>query len=172
MCHTLIFVLNKTNIFYIFWHLFSTLPSTQTIKVIEPIFFQWAGLEQLGYVHAFHPYSYSLKPFLGSLNMFMWKLSLNFLGFYIYIINLACQSVCLFVCLFVWIQKTSKRQNQSGPNFVLDLTWSQGRFTANQFFKYVMIKYFYLKLFNFVKFWKCAKKYYEIRKLKKIYAGL
>ena len=27
--------------------------------------------------------------------------------------------------------------------------------------------YFYLKVINFVKFWKCAKKYYEIRKFKK-----
>ena len=31
-------------------------------------------------------------------------------------------------------------------------------------FKYVSLKYVYLKLYDFVKFWKCAKKYYEIRK--------
>ena len=31
-------------------------------------------------------------------------------------------------------------------------------------FKYVILKDLYLKLFNFVKFGKCAKKYYEIRK--------
>ena len=33
---------------------------------------------------------------------------------------------CLFVCLSVCIQKTSKRLNRSGPNFVWDLTWSRG----------------------------------------------
>ena len=31
-------------------------------------------------------------------------------------------SVCLFVCLFVYIQETSTRLNRSGPNVVLDLT--------------------------------------------------
>ena len=54
MCHTLIFVLNKNK-------KISTLPSTQTIKVIDLIFFEWAGLEKLGYKHAFQPYS--LRPF-------------------------------------------------------------------------------------------------------------
>ena len=51
-----------------FFHLpvfrhFLTLPSTQTIKVIGLIFFLWAGLEKLGYEHAFQPYTYSLRPF-------------------------------------------------------------------------------------------------------------
>ena len=66
MCHTLIFVLNKKNMFYIFdlfLDFFSTLPSTQTIKVIDLIFFLWAGLEKLSYKHAFQPYSYSIRPF-------------------------------------------------------------------------------------------------------------
>ena len=36
---------------------------------------------------------------------------------------------------------------------------------ANQI-KYVILNHFYLKLFNFVKFWKCAKQYYEILKFK------
>ena len=66
MCHTLIFVLNKKKIFYIFWpylSFFSTLPSTQTKKVIDLFFFQWAGLEKLGYEHAFQPYTYSLISF-------------------------------------------------------------------------------------------------------------
>ena len=39
-------------------------------------------------------------------------------------INLACLSVCLFVC----IQYTSKRLNRSGPNFLWVITWPQGRF--------------------------------------------
>jgi len=34
----------------------------------------------------------------------------------------------LFVCLFVYIQYTTKRLNLSGPNSVWDLTWYQGRF--------------------------------------------
>ena len=39
MCHTLIFVLNKKKIFLNFLAFFPTLPSTQTIKVIDLIFF-------------------------------------------------------------------------------------------------------------------------------------
>ena len=35
---------------------------------------------------------------------------------------------CLSVCLFFCIQWTSKRLNRSGPNFVWDLTWPQGKF--------------------------------------------
>ena len=50
MCHTLIFVLNKKKYFLhfldLFFVIFSTLPSIQTIKVIDLIFFQWAGLEK------------------------------------------------------------------------------------------------------------------------------
>ena len=67
MCHTLIFVLNKTKYFLHFFNpflaFFSTLPSTQTIKVINLIFFQSADLEKLGFEHAFQPYIYSLRPF-------------------------------------------------------------------------------------------------------------
>ena len=67
-CITL-WYLFKTNkkYFYIclklFFSIFSILPSTQTIKVIDPIFFQWASLEKLCYEHAFQPYTYSLRPF-------------------------------------------------------------------------------------------------------------
>ena len=43
-------------------------------------------------------------------------------------IHFACLSVWLFFCLFDCIQKTSKRLNRSGLNFVWDLTWSKGRF--------------------------------------------
>ena len=69
MCHTLIFVLNKKNIFNIFLTffqaIFSTPPSTQTIKVIDLIFFfNELALINMGYKHAFQPYSYSLRPFL------------------------------------------------------------------------------------------------------------
>ena len=39
MCHTLIFVLNKKKYFLHFFGIFSTLPRTQTIKVIDLIFF-------------------------------------------------------------------------------------------------------------------------------------
>ena len=39
----------------------------------------------------------------------------------IYIYNLACLSVCLYPI-------TSKRLNRSGPNFLWDITWPQGRF--------------------------------------------
>ena len=46
-------------------------------------------------------------------------------------INLACLSVCLGVCLFV-SNKSSKRLNRSGPNFLWDITWPQGRFMNDQ----------------------------------------
>ena len=41
----------------------------------------------------------------------------------------------VFVCLFVCIQYRSKRLNRSGPNFVWDLMWPQGRFMNDQNFK-------------------------------------
>ena len=54
------------NIFNIFLTLllriFSTLSSIQTIKVIGLIFFLSAGLEKLGYEHAFQAYTYSQRP--------------------------------------------------------------------------------------------------------------
>ena len=46
----------KNNLLYFFIFFFGilfTLPSTQTIKAIVIIYFQWAGLEKLGYEHAF-----------------------------------------------------------------------------------------------------------------------
>ena len=52
----------QKNIFYILSALFLTLPSTQTIKVIGQFFFQWDGLEKLGYEYAFQTYIYSLRP--------------------------------------------------------------------------------------------------------------
>ena len=49
MCHTLMFDLNKQKIFLTFFLLFfaffSTLPSTQTIKVIDLIFFNELALK-------------------------------------------------------------------------------------------------------------------------------
>ena len=67
MCHILIFVVNKTKIFFTFFYLFlaffSTLPSTQTIKVIDLIFFNELALKNWALEHAFQPYTYSLKPF-------------------------------------------------------------------------------------------------------------
>ena len=72
-----------------------------------------------------------------------------------------CRHLYIYLaCLFVCIQLISKRLNRSGPNFVWDLTWPQGRFMNDQNFKNLC-----LKVFIFEKFWKCAKKYYEIRKL-------
>ena len=59
-CVTLGYFLHFFNLFLSF---FSTLPRTQTKKVIDLIFFQRVGLEKLGYEHAFQPYSYSLRPF-------------------------------------------------------------------------------------------------------------
>ena len=38
------------------------IPNTQTVKVINLIFFLRAGLEKLGYEHAFQPFNYSLWP--------------------------------------------------------------------------------------------------------------
>ena len=50
---------------------------------------------------------------------------------------------CLYVFLSFCVQKTSKRLNRSGPNFVLDLTWPQGRFMKDQNFKNLCFKVFY-----------------------------
>ena len=47
-----------------------------------------------------------------------------------------------------------------------------GKVYGQSDFKYVILKFVYLKIFRFVKFLKCAKKYYEIRKLKKNYTVL
>jgi len=70
-------------------------------------------------------------------------------------------SGCLFICLSVFcIQQTSTRLNRSGPNFVWDLNWPQGRFMNDQNFKNLCLKVFY-----FCKILKLRKKYYEISKL-------
>jgi len=37
--------------------------NTQTIKVIGLFFFLRTGHKELGYAHAFQPYTYSLRPF-------------------------------------------------------------------------------------------------------------
>ena len=63
----------------------------------------------------------------------------------------------LSVCLFV----SKKRQN----------AWTDqaqilcGKVYGQSDFKYVILKYFYLKLNNLVKFWKWAKNYYEYKEL-------
>ena len=50
-------------LFDLIFGIFSTLRSTQTIKIIDLIS-QWVGLEKLGYEqHAFQPYTYSFRPF-------------------------------------------------------------------------------------------------------------
>ena len=56
-CHSFIFVQYKKNVslFYPFLGIFSTLPSTQTIKVIGQIIFLGGGHEKLGYAHALQP---------------------------------------------------------------------------------------------------------------------
>ena len=43
--------------------------------------------------------------------------------------------LCLGVCLFVCIKKTSKRLNQTGPNFLWDLTWPGRRYMNNKILK-------------------------------------
>ena len=48
------------------------------------------------------------------------------------------------------------------PKFCVGPHVAPGKVYGQSDFKYVI----FLKLFNFVKFLKCAKKYYEIRKLK------
>ena len=70
MCHTLICVLNKKNIFTFFLAFFTTLPSTANYKSYRSNFiFQWAGLEKFGYEHAFQPFTYSLGGRPPSLNI-------------------------------------------------------------------------------------------------------
>ena len=51
-----------------------------------------------------------------------------FIYLYIYF---ACLSVCLFVC----IQKTSKRLHRAGPNFLWDLAWHKVLFMDDRIFK-------------------------------------
>ena len=52
--------------------------------------------------------------------------------------------ICLFVCFFFCIQKTSKRLNRSGSNFLCDLTWPQGRFMNRKKLKNLCFKVFYI----------------------------
>ena len=55
--------------------------------------------------------------------------------------------VFLSVCLSVCIQLMSKRLNRSGPNFVWDLTWPQGRFMDDRIFKNLPLTKFDLQIF-------------------------
>ena len=48
----------------------------------------------------------------------------------------------MFVCLSVGIQITSKRLNRSGPTFVWDLAWAQGRFVDAQNYEKLYSKAF------------------------------
>ena len=48
-----------------------------------------------------------------------------------------------------------------GPKFLWDLTWPQGRFMDAPNYRNLCPQIFY----SCVRFWKCAKKYYEFRKL-------
>ena len=70
-------------------------------------------------------------------------------------------SVCLSVCLFVCIQYTSKRLNRSGPNFLWDIMWPQGKFMNDKNFKKCV-----LKVINFVKknSWKSVNFFLKIRR--------
>ena len=49
------------------------------------------------------------------------------------------------------------------PYFCVGPHVAPGKVFGQSDYKYVILKYFYLKLFNFVKFLKCTKKCYEIR---------
>jgi len=58
---------------------------------------------------------------------------------YLYIL---CLSVCMSGYLFIYLLVclcpiNAKRLNRSGPNFMWDLTWPQGRFTDDPNFKYL-----------------------------------
>ena len=67
--------------------------------------------------------------------------------------NILCLSVCLFVS-----NKRRKRLNQSGPIFLWDLMWPQGRFMMIEFEKNLP-----LTKFDFRKFTKCF--FYKIREI-------
>ena len=64
-------------------------------------------------------------------------------------INLACLGGCLFVCLYPITVKTGEPIRPKfcvGPHVASEKVYGQSDF------KYVILKYFYLKLFNLVKF--------------------
>ena len=79
-----------------------------------------------------------------------------------------CTTTCLSVCLYP-NPINVKMAEPIRPKFCVGPHVAPGKVYGQSDFNYVILKYFYLKLLNFAKFWKCAKKYYEIRKLKKIY---
>ena len=57
-------------------------------------------------------------------------------------INLACLSVCLFVCLYPINVKTAEPIR---PKFCVGPLWSQGRFINDQNFKNLCLKVFYFE---------------------------
>ena len=85
---------------------------------------------------------------------------------YVYLyINLACLSGsvlwCLSVCLYPINVKTAEPIR---PKFCVGPHVASGKVYGQSEFKYVILKYLILNLvckINFVKFWKCAKKYHE-----------
>ena len=59
---------------------------------------------------------------------------------------------------------TVKTAEPTRPKFCVGPYMAPGKVHGQSDFKYVILKYFYLKLFNFVKFRKCSKIFFEIRK--------
>ena len=73
------------------------------------------------------------------------------LSYYSNLLNDALSStkfiLCLSVCLFV----SNKPQNLSGPTFLRQLTWSQGRFMDAQNYKICLHKCWYILQLNVIK---------------------
>ena len=65
-------------------------------------------------------------------------------------LNLACLGVYLFVCLFV--SNNVKTAESIRPKFCVGPHVAVEKVYGQSGFKYIILKYFYLKLFNFVKF--------------------
>ena len=70
------------------------------------------------------------------------------------------------VCLFVLYPINVKTAEPIRPKCCVGPYVAPGKVHGRSGFKHVILKYVYLKLFNFAKFQKCAKKYYDICKLK------
>ena len=77
-------------------------------------------------------------------------------------ISFACLPICQFVCLYPINVKTAELIR---PKFCVGPQETPGKVYEWSKFQKFMFKSFY-----FVKFWKCTKKYYELRNLLFVFA--
>ena len=106
----------------------------------------WKGLWMIKISKVSLLWNSIIIKFWNPINIFI--KSTNFFFTLVYNVNIQRENVC--------IQQTSKLLKRSGPNFVWDLTWPQGRYMEAQSSKKVPKVFF---------FFKCETKYYETLEL-------